>query len=919
MIDFNSIKSTAMMYAQTLVSQWAPGGTINGPEYVTTNPTRDDKNPGSFCFNLKSGKWSDFSSKDGGKDIISYYAYTHGLKHTDRKDYYMAAKQLSNQLNLSPKQPPQQQPSNDRETKFTKVIWPVPLDAPPLPKVRNRKINGTWFNFPVVQQWAYLDKTQNVVMYVARIETPRGKETLPLALWQDPDTGAYKWRFKAEGIPKIPFNFHIISEHPTWPIICVEGEKCADILQSILESAGEDIIATTWCGGANRANKTNWKTIRGRKILLWPDFDWKSYQKNHPESGKIMPYPEQPGYVAMRVLGEILSCQQNEIKIITPDQSKPDGWDVADAILIDRWDIDKIFSFISDNTVELNPVAPKKPELPSFFDEPNPPTTRNETDVPVLPDQNEPTEFTHPHFRLLGYDYGVFYYLPFNGQQIVALTASGHTAAALCSIAPLSHWEMQYPMAGSTGANWTAIASDLMQQSMHFGVYNPSVTRGRGAWIDKDRVVLNTGTSLIVDGKEFGLSQIKSRYVYAAAATMDFCADGCLTNIEANIIRQIFDMLSWDRPLSGLLCAGWCVVAVICGALNWRPHIWITGAAGSGKSWVLSNLIRKLLGNSAIYVQSETTAAGIRQRLKCDAIPVVFDEFEAESETAQKRVQADIELARQASTEDGGQIIKGGQTGTSSSFSVRSCFCFSSISVSLSHRSDESRIAVLSLLKSNDRERFIKIKTMAADNLADDFCKKFRGRAIKYARVIRDNAMVFAEAVTIHLGDSRAGDQLGALLAGAYSLSSCKAVGRDEALDWVKKQDWSERKPDSEYTDEKICLSHIFSHTVRYNHVEIPVSEAVSELMINENVNRNHAALGSVGVAYRDERICIARKSPSVSRILRGTPWGNSYSDILLRLPGATLGRRSFCGVQQHCVEIPNTFILPAESPGWDV
>src|SRR3546814_12688673 len=81
--------------------------------------------------------------------------------------------------------------------------------------------------------------------------------------------------------------------------------------------------------------------------------------------------------------------------------------------------------------------------------------------------------------------------------------------------------------------------------------------------------------------------------------------------------------------------AGWIAIAVICGALNWRPHVWLTGSSGSGKSWLLDNVIRPLIGAIAVYCQSNSTEAGIRQTLATDARPVLFDEAESEDAKAQ--------------------------------------------------------------------------------------------------------------------------------------------------------------------------------------------------------------------------------------------------------------------------------------------
>jgi len=101
--------------------------------------------------------------------------------------------------------------------------------------------------------------------------------------------------------------------------------------------------------------------------------------------------------------------------------------------------------------------------------------------------------------------------------------------------------------------------------------------------------------------------------------------------------------MNWNEPIFSKFFAGWCVIAPICGVLSWRPHIWVNGPSGSGKTWALDNILDPLVGRLALSVQSATTEAFIRQRLKSDALPVVFDEAESEDKRGQMRMQSILE------------------------------------------------------------------------------------------------------------------------------------------------------------------------------------------------------------------------------------------------------------------------------------
>jgi hypothetical protein len=74
-IPYAEIAQYAETYVCEIARCVAPAGKIQGREYVALNPTRQDRNVGSFRLNLRSGRWADFATGDRGTDIISYVAY----------------------------------------------------------------------------------------------------------------------------------------------------------------------------------------------------------------------------------------------------------------------------------------------------------------------------------------------------------------------------------------------------------------------------------------------------------------------------------------------------------------------------------------------------------------------------------------------------------------------------------------------------------------------------------------------------------------------------------------------------------------------------------------------------------------------------------------------------------------------------
>jgi hypothetical protein len=95
-LDFENINNAAMQALPVLLYRWLPDGKRCGSEWVARNPTRNDRKPGSFSVNLRSGRWAEFSGSGAAKggDIISLYAYLRGIRQGE------AAGELAELLNV---------------------------------------------------------------------------------------------------------------------------------------------------------------------------------------------------------------------------------------------------------------------------------------------------------------------------------------------------------------------------------------------------------------------------------------------------------------------------------------------------------------------------------------------------------------------------------------------------------------------------------------------------------------------------------------------------------------------------------------------------------------------------------------------------------------------------------------------------
>jgi putative DNA primase/helicase len=671
-----------------------------------------------------------------------------------------------------------------------------------------------------------------------------------------------RWEWKAPPAPRPLLNLSRIRSDPG-TVLIVEGEKAADAAAKLYLKA----VVTTWPSGCKAIEKADWSPLKGRRVILWPDAD-------------------QVGQQAMDRLAQLLlRLPVDRVQMVTPPAEVPEGWDLADA----TWTTDEALACLKANLsqpLELDATPEPEPAQPELA----------EADP-------EPIISTGP-FKALGYDHGVYFYLPANTCQVIALTAAQHSKAHFLQLAPLDWWKTTF-RDDKDRIDWDAATDTIMRLCEDQKVYDPSRVRGRGAWTDASRVVLHLGNRLVVDGRSSTITKLPasfdSFYTYENAKAILGPSADPLTDDIAGKIRSIALRFRWETPASANMLLGWIVLAPVCGALEWRPHIWITGGAGTGKTTILKSFIKPLLGGMYEGATGGTTEAGLRGQLRSDAIPIVFDELEQNEQKDKQQVQNILSLARIASSE-GGKIYKGTTSGGVNTFEVRSMFCVSSINVALVQRADLDRFCVLSLkrdhMDKNDWEAF---EQDILDTCTEDNGRKLVARTISQIPLIRKNAKILAAALARKFGQ-RFGDQYGTLLAGAWSLQPDGGgdLTVEAARQWVENMDWDSREVDATDADEAKCLARILQSLIQVDSgkrltilelVQMAAETAFSDSPSQMGMSADEVAnvLGRYGLKVTGGALAVSNSSTNLQALLRDTPWsGTAYRQALRRIDGAT-------------------------------
>jgi putative DNA primase/helicase len=776
-----------------------------------------------------------------------------------------------------------------------------------------------------VKTWVYKTITGDIHGFVCRFDTTDGKQVLPFVYAESKELKRKEWRWLGFGKPRPLYNLDLINADKKKTVIISEGEKTADAVTYLVNTA----LSTTWIGGARAIQHTDWSPLYGRKIILWPDND-------------------APGIEAMLAIYEILKDHCKIIKWVKNPSDVPTHWDAADSL----WTPEFGRQFVKDNIVDVpsdikllqQQVAadtqqqPTELELQQLNSQQPPPHQHHFIDVhlmgpvdpPVTNENNgEPDSLmNNPHFKILGYEKeghsNLYHFYSYGSKCIISLPPTSMSKPNLMQLAPLNWWEMNFE-SKKTSFNVDMAQNFLISASTTARVFTEKWIRGRGAWVDGKSIVIHTGDKLIVNGKANELNKFKSRYIYEIGEELGFNTEFPLDDVNAYKFIDICKLLNWERDINAYLLAGWCVIAPICGALDWRPHIWLTGASGTGKSWVFRNVVRMMLGETAIALQGETSEAGVRQTLKHDALPVIFDEAEGNDRKSQERMQDVLSLMRQASTSDGGKIAKGTATGSAKTFRTRSCFAFASISVQVTHQSDITRVSILSLKKDNNRqsaaEKWKKLQESYLQLITDEYAARLRARTVAILPIILKNAKTFASAAAVELGEQRAGDQIGALLAGAYSLRSTAEITFEKAIEFIKSKDWSEEKGQDKTKDEVALIAHLMDQIIR-----VETNYVVQERSLGELIQIAHGLISDevITVTFANDRLLrlgfkidsnylvISNSAVTVKNMLRETAWARNHNKILMRLETAEAveSTRFASGVLTRAVKMKITAIF---------
>lgn len=854
-LPFEQVSAVALGQYPALLKTWFPNGqeVDGGKEFAIGDlaGTAGGKDGGSVKVNIRTGAWAEMNGGEPkGRDAISLYAWAFCAGDRTR-----ACKELGASLGVpgcvAPrgadvvpfpvKNPPRTPPKDD---------W-QPCDPPENAEPANTK---GWDHV-----FIYRNRAGKVLRYVLRNDAKGDEPKKILPLTYGTLNGKTGWHYKQPASPRCLYGLERLDNAP---VILQEGELKTDQVQALLP--GYACLSLT--GGTGGRNHNDLADLANRDVILVPDND----------AG---------GRDTMREIARQLRELGATVRFIDLT-GQPNKWDLGDAVK-EGADAATIEAFLKKRTVD------ELPDPESGDDLEGDDSGEWEDDKKAAPDW---------WIRPLGQLGDTCYYLCRRSWRVVTATPDQHTKMKLIGMAPLEYWyQTRFGLGGKI--QWDEAADNLIRQCENVGRYKVDTVRGRGAWLDNGRTVLHLGDQLLVDGVPQGLHLENSRHVYERRDGINEKIGTPLKSSQANELYELINGLKWEEDINAKLMAGWIVCALVCGALEWRPHIWVTGGSGAGKTTLEHEIVRPVLGGLICSLASHSTEAGVRQGLDGDALCVVFDEAEAESAHDRHRMQGVLDLGRQSSREGSAPIVKGTQSQTGAkSYTLRSCFMFSSINISMNKLADESRITVLGLKTTAKGDKvamadYAALRLRISETLTPEFRAGLLARIVGLMPKIKANAVTFSRAAAELLGSNRAGDQVGTLLAGYYALKSSRELTLDEARALIAELTLEDANSADAERDEQRLVNFLFQQIITVKVGGSPYDRTIGELFKaacpggDKNMGHEVALEVLLRHGFKFDAalggVWIANKHAQLADMLKDTPWSSNWNRALKRLDGA--------------------------------
>ena len=500
-------------------------------------------------------------------------------------------------------------------------------------------------------------------------------------------------------------------------------------------------------------------------------------------------------------------------------------------------------------------------------------------------------------FIFLGHDDSAYYVIPEN-QNIPLRIKRGETMIKnwLKEIAPFEWWYKHFQSVDedeNISFNLAGAIAWFRKTSWMKGIYNDEKILGLGVHKDGDDIVFNTGNELYVNNKIVSYNNFKGKNIYCRSKIhLELKGTEWTIKDGTNLIRQL-KTFKFERLIDYMVISGFIAIAPFSSILEKRPHMWIAGNSGLGKSTLIDLIVKPGVGkNQAIFTEGGLTSeAFFRQECGKDCRVPIIDEFDSHNKYDVLTIKNILKLAR--SCYGGFMAGKGSADQKSIKYNLKLMFCFASVNVTIDNKAEISRIIICRMKEKNDKEYMKEI---------DNFMG-MRLRVFNRIKLLIEYIKSAKELIMNHGYDNRTADTYAPFIAGFWIIISDNPFfqGDEKIQNFILKAIDEIRNADNKNDDERI-LERIFQERIKID----PSSELTIAEMLGAGIKvdikgeksfAHDDLLRRYGLRrffynYKDnpddteitkiESLAIDYNHPAIKNILRDTPF-QEYKEILQR------------------------------------
>lgn len=444
-----------------------------------------------------------------------------------------------------------------------------------------------------------------------------------------------------------------------------------------------------------------------------------------------------------------------------------------------------------------------------------------------------------------------------------------------------------------------ALGRALIEEGSRAGLFDPMAAQLRrgGVWrADDGRAVLNAGDAVVAsDGETWAPGRVEGGGpVYLAAPATPRPKGPQATPAEGRkLLAALAKAWGWRKPEHAAAFLGWCGGAMLGGFPDWRAHLGITGARGSGKS-ELAEFAAAFLGPMAGGgVLNGATEAGLRQSRDATACALLLDEFEAEEGKGGSAVEV-LGLARRMSGGGGGRVVKGGADHVATGFRMLGAIGLFAIRPPEMNAAERSRFVRIEVGTLPRVDPTVAAKRLAAlRQTARQDGRRFWASVFWQAGRWDETAAAFAAAARQLGADAREAATVAFVAAGLDMLTETGAPSakRVDALRPLLASLLSGEGQPDEPGDGEACLRHLLQSFVRITgSMPRSIADVLRSAVKPELIDTDIRTLANYGLRPDADGVFlhVATRHAQLARIFEETRWaGGGWRDALLGMPGA--------------------------------